>query len=148
MIKLKLIRQNPTIFEQKYIHGELFIWSDPLKKWLDFCYTLEDTVRDDNKSGSFDKGEKKIYGKTAIPFGDFDGVVNYSPAFKREMPLLLNVPHFKGIRMHGGNTVEDSSGCILVGFKTNWKGKLWNTAEYDLTNILKQNGSKFKIEIT
>ena len=68
MIELKLIRTKPNSLEQSYTHGELFFWDTGLGKWLDFCYTLEDTVRDLNMNGKFDGDEKKIYGKTAIPF--------------------------------------------------------------------------------
>ena len=106
-LKLKIIAQRDT-----YSIGKLYI------NGVYFCDTLEDAVRDLNHNGKFDNGESKIYGKTAIPFGKYSVIYTYSPKFKRKLPLLLNVPQFEGIRIHPGNTAEDSLGCILVGKNT------------------------------
>lgn len=104
-----------------------------------FCDTLEDKVRDLNKNGVFDGDEKKVYGETAIPYGTYDVVVDYSPRFKRELPRLQNVKHFEGILIHRGNTAEDSAGCILVG-ENKVKGKVINSTPYEkeLVRILKE----------
>lgn len=68
------------------------------------CYTLEDRVR-----------EAKIARHTAIPAGHYPVDITYSPRFKRDLPLIENVPDFVGIRIHPGNTADDTEGCILVG---------------------------------
>lgn len=104
-----------------------------------FCDTLEDKVRDLNKNGVFDGDEKKVYAETAIPYGTYNVVVDYSPKFKRELPRLQNVKHFEGILIHRGNTAEDSAGCILVG-ENKVKGKVINSTPYEgeLVRILKE----------
>ena len=104
-----------------------------------FCNTLEDPVRDLNKDGDLeDYGELKIWGETAIPYGRYNVIVSYSPKFKRDLPLILDVKHFIGIRIHRGNTAKDTAGCVLVGIN-NIKGKLSNSTYYEkkLTAMLK-----------
>ena len=58
---------------------------------------------------------EKVYGKTAIPRGLYKVTTSQSYRFKRVLPEVLDVPGFTGIRVHGGNTAEDTLGCILVG---------------------------------
>ena len=107
-MKLKLIR---TWYADTYTIGKLYI------DGVYFADTLEDKNRDVDKNGIFNNGEKKVYGKTCIPFGTYKVILSMSSKFKKILPLLLNVPQFDGIRIHSGNTDEDSSGCILVGIK-------------------------------
>ena len=77
-----------------------------------FCNTLEPTWRDIGPGGK----DCKIPGKTAIPEGRYPLFVTRSEKFGRQwLPLLLHVPDFTGIRIHAGNTAEDTEGCILVG---------------------------------
>ena len=94
-MELKLYRETLT---DTYTGGRLFV------NGAFECYTLEDAVRDE-----------KIPGATAIPTGKYDVIWNMSNRFKKMMPLLMNVPDFAGVRIHSGNTIEDTNGCILVG---------------------------------
>lgn len=95
-----------------------------------FCDTLEDRVVDIDRSGKFEGGEKKIPGKSAIPYGEYEVVLNRSPKFARELPRLVDVPHFEGILIHRGNSSADTSGCILVG-ENSTRGRLSNSSIYE-----------------
>lgn len=101
------------------------------------CDTLEDKVRDYNKDGDLnDPNEQKVYGKTAIPYGRYKITMKVmSPKYSQRssylwcggyLPRLLDVPHFEGILIHGGNSAEDSCGCLLVG-ENKVKGCLINS---------------------
>lgn len=67
-------------------------------------FVLEDAIRDE-----------KIAGQTAIPAGRYRVDITPSQRFQRLMPILLDVPGFSGIRIHSGNVIADTEGCLLVG---------------------------------
>lgn len=95
--KMKLdLRRD--VHADNFTLGKLFIDDDPM------YYTCEDAVR-----------EKKIPGQTAIPVGRYKVIVSFSQRFQKHLPLLLDVPNFSGVRIHSGNTKEDTEGCILIG---------------------------------
>lgn len=87
------------------------------------AFTCEDTVRPDGV---------KVYGQTAIPYGNYKVVITMSNRFKRLLPILLDVPNFSGIRIHPGNTSEDTEGCILPGAERLMKGVGKSRIAFDL----------------
>lgn len=104
------IEVRRTFMDDKKTTGELYV------DGVYLCHTLEDVVRLDDPSTPQNEG-LKIWGMTAIPAGIYKVIVNLSARFKKFMPRLLDVPGFDGILIHGGNTEEDTHGCILVGYK-------------------------------
>lgn len=118
---LNLYRHTYNTTGDRNIIGDLFI------DGVFFCHTLEDEIRADGV---------KVKHETAIPSGSYKVILSRSNRFKRIMPLLIDVPMFSGIRMHGGNNSKHTSGCPLVAFNTDYK-KIWGTAESKLTKKLK-----------
>lgn len=118
-MKIKLKR---IALKKDYTIGKLYIDD------VYFCDTLEDAVRDLNKNGKFDDGEKKIYSQTAIPYGTYEVTTNvvssrfknriWAKPYNGKIPRLLNVQSFDGVLLHPGSSQLDTSGCILVGKNT------------------------------
>lgn len=94
------LRLERTVLDPAFTLGRLYV--DGLFE----CWTLEDVVRPLGQ---------KVKGETAIPFGSYELVIDMSERFGRLMPHILNVPDFSGVRIHSGNTVNDTEGCVLVG---------------------------------
>ena len=89
MSQLTLIRDvkgDKAILGKLYLNGAIV------------CYTLENAAK-------------------AIPNGVYMVQNSISPKFKRELPLIWNenVSSTRGVRIHVGNSVKASSGCVLVG---------------------------------
>jgi hypothetical protein len=98
--------------------GILYIVNDETNQKDFLCFTLED-----------EKRKVKVYGETRIPEGTYkikyrtEG--GYFTKYKKRFPDLHNdsrgvlhitdVPNFKYILLHIGNSDDDSDGCILLG---------------------------------
>jgi hypothetical protein len=98
------------ILVERDIFGDNYTTSRVFIDGRFFCYCLEDTDRklEDNP-------EAKVYGETAIPRGTYKLLVDFSGRFQRELPRLLDVPGYSGIRIHAGNVPADTHGCLLLG---------------------------------
>ena len=100
----RLYKKSEYTIGKMYINGEYF------------CDTVEDCDRGLTQTMTSQQvAVKKVSGKTAIPIGRYRVVLSYSNKFKKTLPLLKDVLGFGGIRIHSGNTAEDSLGCIIVG---------------------------------
>lgn len=108
-MKLRLERFG---FTPRSTLGRLFIDDQPKP----FCFTLEDVDRNMSQDMPLDILEHlKVKGETAIPYGEYKLVMDFSNRFGKVMPHILDVPAFTGIRIHAGNTDKDTEGCVLVG---------------------------------
>jgi hypothetical protein len=90
------IQREPS--DEKRTFGTL--WIDGVYE----CETLEDPVR-----------EEKISGRTAIPTGHYRISMENSPRFGQNTITINDVPNFTSVRIHAGNTENDTEGCPLVG---------------------------------
>lgn len=125
MIEVKRLYKFPTA-----ILGEM---------WIDgvfFAYTLEDVYR-----------EVKVFGETCIPANKYNAIVTMSTRFKKELPLLENVPNFAGIRIHGGNTDKDTHGCILIGKNIDLKSGIIGDCAQKVLDVTKYIKDKGRVEI-
>lgn len=107
------------------------------------CWTCEDTVRPPGV---------KVAGRTAIPFGRYAVTITRSPRFQRDLPLVESVPGFSGVRIHPGNTADDTEGCILPGQDRRPKGVGRSKIAFDLLfekmRTAIHNGETVTLEIT
>ena len=79
------------------------------------CYTLEDEIRE---AEGVSVADWKIKGHTAIPAGKYTVTLEYSNRFGPDTLTINDVPGFKYIRMHAGNTTADTEGCPLLGMQS------------------------------
>ena len=117
-----------------------------------FGDTLEDCDRGLRQDMSLSQLKKmKKYGITAIPTGRYEVKSYFWPKYRKIYPLLLNVPAYTGILIHGLQNASQSLGCIGVG-ENKKKGEIQKSQEYvrRLTQMLldaEQKGEKTYITI-
>jgi len=114
-------------YQKDHTDGVVFVNGDH------FGYSLEDAGR---------PAGVKIAEETAIPEGTYTVKITHSPAFERDMLIVFNVDNdhsierhgvrFTGIRVHGGNDISHTAGCLMVAQHTDGKGKIWGSLEDEL----------------
>jgi hypothetical protein len=115
-MELKLVRKT---FGNTFTKGKLFINSGFE------CYVLED------KDRKLEVGGVKVQDSTCIPRGTYKVVWNHSQHFGKDMPQILNVPQFEGVRIHSGNSSKDTQGCLIVGSTNTTDSSDWISASRD-----------------
>ena len=109
-MKLKVLRFSS---QEDSTSGLLFLDGDLGLEFL--CYTLEDEER-----------ALKVRGETRVPAGTYEIKLRTEGGFHgrytkrfagmhKGMLHVINVPNFKWILIHTGNTDEHTAGCLLVG---------------------------------
>lgn len=113
---VRYTRTDESILGSLYLNGAFI------------CYTLENAAK-------------------AIPCGMYAVQNSKSPKFKRELPLLYNaqVPANRGIRIHVGNTVASSSGCVLVGMGRNGDRMTESTPAETMVTMICRNETNLVI---
>lgn len=95
--------------------------------------TVEDPVRVLTDCGKT-TCNGKIPGATAIPAGTYEIRDTYSPRFGRMMLEVVGVPGFQGIRIHSGNTADDTEGCLIPGLKQTATGVAYSRPAVEQLN--------------
>lgn len=110
-----------------------------------YCYTLEDIVRPYGI---------KIDKFTAIPFmpaetGGYKVAIRYSPKFEKNVLVLytdiINGKYvikaggimFVNVEIHGGNTIKDTDGCVLVA-KNRAGNKIYGSMQDDIFALVSE----------
>jgi len=108
-MKLQVLRFNS---QSDSTNGLLFDVTNGTKF---LCYTLEDERR-----------EEKVMGETRIPAGEYKILLRKEGGFHaryskkygdmhKGMLHVQDVPNFKWILIHVGNTDEHTAGCLILG---------------------------------
>lgn len=101
-----------------------------------FCFSLEDKKQPYGV---------KVPGETCIPEGVYRATGTQSVRFKKRMIQIYNQDdmsvdrdgvRFTGVRIHGGNTVEDTSGCPLYAYNCDHEARIWGRASDDLLKYI------------
>ena len=128
MLTIRILRKeffSDTTIGETYVDG----------KRLGFC--LEDAVRE---IPGHPVSEWKVKGQTAIPVGTYRVTLEWSPRFGRIMPTIHGAEGFVGLRIHGGNTHQDTEGCPLFAARRIGERMIQGSQEKALTAMIRKAG--------
>lgn len=107
---------DTSVLSQWYFDGEKKFDSNIYESFQNI-FSVEDTDR-----GLHDYMTEKEILKvkvpklTCIPYGRYPLEITWSNRFQCLMPILKNVKGFEGVRIHAGNYVGNTDGCLITGY--------------------------------
>ena len=87
---------------------------DPLKpNYPPLFYTIEPAKLYAGKENNSDNTQTTKNESSCILAGEYPCTMTFSKRFQKQLYLVKNTKERAGVRIHGGNSIEDSQGCIL-----------------------------------
>ena len=114
-------------YEKDHTDGRVFVNGES------FGHSLEDAGRPPGV---------KIAAETCIPEGAYQVNYSHSNKFKRNMIIIYNIEddhsierlgvRFTGIRVHGGNNISHTAGCVMVAKNSDKNGTISRSLNQEL----------------
>lgn len=76
-------------------------------------YTIEPAKLYAGKENNSDNTQTTKNESSCILVGEYSCTMTFSNRFQKQLYLVKNTPERKGVRIHSGNSIDDSQGCIL-----------------------------------
>lgn len=76
-------------------------------------YTIEPAKLYAGKENNSDNTQTTKNESSCILAGEYSCTMTFSNRFQKQLYLVKNTPERKGVRIHSGNSIDDSQGCIL-----------------------------------
>jgi hypothetical protein len=87
---------------------------DPAKpNYPPLFYTIEPAKLYAGKENNSDNPKTKANESSCILAGEYTCTMTFSNRFQKQLYLVKNTLGRKGVRIHGGNSIDNSQGCIL-----------------------------------
>ena len=87
---------------------------DPSKpNYPPLFYTIEPAKLYAGEENNSDNLKTKANESSCILVGEYPCTMTFSKRFQKQLYLVKNTKERAGVRIHSGNSVEDSQGCIL-----------------------------------
>ena len=89
----------------------------------------------------------KIPRETCIPEGVYDVSITFSNRFQKDMIQLSNTDKltverdgvkFTGVRVHGGNSTENTEGCPLIAENFDGEERIWQSLSRSVTEDIQR----------
>jgi hypothetical protein len=105
------VKKNGKTFKYGTTIGAVI---DPLKpNFPPLFYTIEPARLYENKENNSDNLTTKKNESSCILSGEYICKMTFSNRFKKQLYLVKNTKDRAGVRLHGGNSIDNSQGCIL-----------------------------------